>query len=161
FPGLLKLSRLRIGGREPKMGRLHIGQARRAFAEQTHRLLVALETVVGHAQPTCRVEERRKWIEAHICLQYLDRSGGFTRKDQGSGVSIVDEIGIERKGSLEFGDGSVVLALENQDVSKLSASLRQAGVEVQRGLCQFKRAIERSGIEIIAIERLGITSEAG
>src|SRR5215468_3322124 len=32
FPRLLKLSQLRIGGREPKMGPLEIGQARCAFA---------------------------------------------------------------------------------------------------------------------------------
>jgi len=35
---------------------------------------------------------------------------------------MVDEIGVEREGSLEFSDGSAVLALETQDGSKLSAS---------------------------------------
>src|SRR5262249_24912108 len=38
-----------------------------------------------------------------------------------------------------------------------SASLWQAGVEVHRRLHQFKGAIERSGTEIIAIERFDIS----
>src|SRR5215468_7022591 len=62
---LVKLSRLRIGGCEPNMGPLQIGQARCAFAQQTHSVPVALEHVIGEAQPTCRVEERLKRIEAH------------------------------------------------------------------------------------------------
>jgi hypothetical protein len=33
----------------------------------------------------------------------------------------------------------------------------QAGVEVHRGLRQFKRAIEHGGTEIITIERLGMS----
>src|SRR5215475_16044115 len=70
---------------------------------------------------------------------------------------MVDEIRVERKGSLEFGNGGVVLALEEKDESKLSARLWQAGVEVHRRLRQFKGAIERSGIEIIAIERFDIS----
>jgi hypothetical protein len=70
---------------------------------------------------------------------------------------MVDEIGVERKGSLEFGDGGVVLALEKQDQSKLSAGLRQAGVEAHRR--QFKSTIERSGIGIIAIARFVISVE--
>src|SRR5262249_24588575 len=69
-----------------------------------------------------------------------------------------DEIGIEREGSLECGDRGIVLALEKQDVSKLSPSLRQAGVEAHRRYRQFKGAIERSRTEIIAIERLGISA---
>src|SRR5260370_40642470 len=72
---------------------------------------------------------------------------------------MVDEIGIEREGSLELGDGGVVLALVKQDVSKLSASLWQAGVEAPRGLRQFKGAIECSGTEIVAIERFVIGAE--
>jgi hypothetical protein len=72
---------------------------------------------------------------------------------------VVNEIGVEREGSLEFGDGGVVLALENQDISKLSASLWQAGVEVHRCLRQFKRAIERGGTVIAAIERFDISEE--
>jgi hypothetical protein len=78
---------------------------------------------------------------------------------QGSGVSPVDEIGVEREGSLELGDTGVVLALPNQDISKLSASLWQAGIEVNRRLRQFKSAIKRSGTEIIAIERFGISED--
>ena len=60
---------------------------------------------------------------------------------------MVDEIGVEREGALEFGDGGVVPALENQDRSKLSASLRKAGVEVDRRPRQFKGAIERGGTD--------------
>jgi hypothetical protein len=56
---------------------------------------------------------------------------------------MVGEIRIEREGSLEFEDGGIVLALEKQFMSKLSASLRQAGVEVHRRLRQFKGTIER------------------
>src|SRR5262249_32829482 len=66
---------------------------------------------------------------------------------------------VEREGSLEFGEGVVVLALVQQDGSKLSASLRQEGVEVHCRLRQFKGAIERSGTEIIAIERFEISVE--
>src|SRR5215813_8008771 len=72
---------------------------------------------------------------------------------------MVDEIGIEREGALKFGDGGVVPVLVKQDVSKLSPSLRQEGVEVHRRLRQFKGAIERSGTEIIAIERFEISAE--
>src|SRR5215468_8112602 len=79
--------------------------------------------------------------------------------NQGCGVSIVDEIMIEREGALEFDDGGVVPALVKQDVSKLGASLWQAGVEAHCRLRQFKRAIERSGTEIIAIEQLVISIE--
>ena len=39
------------------------------------------------------------------------------------GKSIVDEIGVEREGSLKTRDGRVVLALPKQDIAKLSASL--------------------------------------
>src|SRR5437899_5083764 len=97
-----------------------------------------------------------KRIEAEVCVQYLDSSCGLAHGNQSSRVSIVDEIGIEREGSLEFCDGGVVLALEKQDVSELSASLRQARVEVHSRLRQFKRAIKRSGIEIIATEQFDI-----
>src|SRR6266436_3850632 len=74
-------------------------------------------------------------------------------------ISIVDEIGVELEGSLKFGDGGVVLALVDQNISKLSMSLRQAGVEVHRRLREFKDAIERSGTEIIAVERFDISVE--
>src|SRR5260370_15998221 len=69
---------------------------------------------------------------------------------------MVDEIGVECKGALEFGDGGVVLTLVKQDISKLSARLWQAGVEVHSRLRQFQGAIERGGTEIIAIERVDI-----
>src|SRR5258708_7156386 len=100
-----------------------------------------------------------KRIEADVRLQYLDRSCGLARIRQGLSVSIVEEIGIEREGSLELGDGGVVPALEKQDMPELSASLWQAGVEVHSRLRQLKRAIERSGTEIIAIERFNISVE--
>src|SRR5712692_4649186 len=150
--GLLKLSRLRAGGRQEKMGPLQIGQARRAFAQQTHRLPIALEQVIGQTHLTKGAEERLKRIEADVCLQYLDRSCGLAPIRQGFGESIIEQVGIERGGSLEVSHGGVVLALVNQDMSKLSVSLRQAGVEVYSRLRQFKGAIERSGTEIIAIE---------
>src|SRR5215467_10118554 len=113
---------------------LPIGQARCALAEQAHRLPIALETVIGLAQPTCRPQERLKRVEAHVSIQYLDGSGGLARIHQGSRVSMVDEIGVEREGSLEFGDAGVVLTLVNQESSKLSARLWQQGVEVDRRL---------------------------
>ena len=69
---------------------------------------------------------------------------------------MVDEIGIKREGALEFGDGGVVPALVKQEVSKLSASLWQPGVDVHRHPRQFKGAIKRGGIEIVAIEQFGI-----
>src|SRR5262249_44966330 len=98
-----------------------------------------------------------KRIKAQVCLQYLDRSCVLTREHQDSGESMVDVIGVERKGSLVFGDGGVVLALPKQDISQLSASLWQVVIEVHRRLRQFKGAIERSGIEIVAIERFDIS----
>src|SRR5262249_3736650 len=72
---------------------------------------------------------------------------------------MVDVIGVEREGALEFGDGGVVLALVNQDLSKLAASLWQARVEVHRRLGQFKGAIEHGGTEIVAIVRFDICAE--
>src|SRR5258708_22256124 len=153
---LLKVSRLPIGLRKPKMRRLQMGQARFAFAEQTHRLAIALEHVVGTAHPTCRVDERLKRIEAHVCLQRFDRSCRLTRTHQDLSESMINEIGIEREGSLEFGHGGVVLALVKQDLSKLSASLWQAVVEEHRCLRQFQSTIECSGPEIVVIERLAI-----
>jgi hypothetical protein len=99
-----------------------------------------------------------KRIEADVCLQDLDGSCGLARINQGLSISMV-EIGIEGEGSLEFGDRGVVLALPKQDISKLGASLWQAGVEVHPRLRQFKRAIERSGTEIVAIERFDISVE--
>src|SRR5262245_50820762 len=154
FPGLLKLPQLGVGSREPKMGQLYVGSARCEFAQQTHRVPIVLEHVMGLAHPTCRVHERLKRIKVHVSLQYLDRSCGFACKQQGSSVSIVDEIGIECNGSLEFGHAGVVLALEKQDISKLSVSFRQAGVEMHSRLRQFKGAIECRGNEVIAIKRV-------
>ena len=61
----------------------------------------------------------------------------------------------ERSGAVV--DAGVVLAFVNQDSSKLSARLWQEGVEVYRRLRQFKGAIERSGTEIIAVERFIIS----
>ena len=49
---LLKLSRLRICGGQEKMRPLQIGQARCAFAQQTHRLSIALEQVIGQTHLT-------------------------------------------------------------------------------------------------------------
>jgi hypothetical protein len=63
---------------------------------------------------------------------------------------------VERECSLEFVHGGIVLALENQDPSKLGMSLRQARIEAHGSLRQFKGAIERSRTHIIAIERFGI-----
>ncbi len=74
---------------------------------------------------------------------------------------MVDEVGIEREGSLELGEGVVVLALPEQDLSKLGASLRQAGVEVHSRLRQFKGVIKRSGTEMIAIEWFEISVDVG
>src|SRR5712671_3571004 len=74
---------------------------------------------------------------------------------------MVDEIGVERDGSLEFSNGGVVPALEEQDISKRSASLWQAAVEMHSCLCQFKSAIERGGTEIIAIVRTEIGAQVG
>jgi hypothetical protein len=70
---------------------------------------------------------------------------------------MVDEIGVECEGLIEFDQGGVVMTLVMQDHSKLSASLWQAGVEARRRLRQFKGVIERSGTEIIAIVRFDIS----
>src|SRR5262245_55809872 len=140
------------------MGPLAIGLARCEFATQAHGLPIALQQVIRQTHLTKRTGPR-KWIEADVCLQCLDRSRRLARIMQCMGVSIIDEIGVEREGSLKFGDGGVVLALPKQDISKLSASLWQAGVEVHRRLRQFKRAIECSGTEIIAIERFEVKIE--
>src|SRR5262249_40922706 len=102
---------------------------------------------------TCGVDERLKRIEVHVCLKDLERSCGLARTGQNHGESIVYEIRVEREGSLEFGDGGVVPALVNQDVSKLSASLRQAGVEVHRRLRQFTGAMQRIGIGVMPRKR--------
>jgi hypothetical protein len=69
---------------------------------------------------------------------------------------MVDQIAVEREGTLEFGDRGVVLALVKQGISKLSVSLRQAGIEAHRHPRQFNGAIERRGTEIIAIVRVDI-----
>src|SRR5215467_10068756 len=105
---------------------LQTGLARYAFSQPMHCVPVALEHVIGQTHHTER-RGRRKRIEAGDCLQYVDRSCRLTRMYQGCGESEVDEIGIEREGALEFSDGGVVLALLKQDISKLSASLRQTG----------------------------------
>src|SRR5262249_12077896 len=149
--------RLSIGARQHDTRPLQPGLARYAFAAPIHRVPIALEHVVGTAHTTCRVDELLKRIEADICLQCLDRSCRLARARQNLSESIIDKIGIEGEGSLELGDGGVVLALVSQDLSKLSASLRQAVVEVHRRLRQFKGATERSGTKIIAVERLDIT----
>ncbi len=59
-----------------------------------------------------RYINRRKRIAAYVCFQYLDRFCRLARKRQGQGESRIGEIGIECEGSLEFGDGGIVLALE-------------------------------------------------
>src|SRR5262249_19337872 len=106
------------------------------------RLPIALETVIGLAHQTAkRHDVPLKGIKADVRLQYLDRSGGLARMHQDLGESRVDEIGIEREGSLEFRDRGVVLALVKQGMSKLSASFWQAVVEVHSRLRQFKGAI--------------------
>src|SRR5262249_38988044 len=111
---LLKSSQLRVGGRQNKMRRLQIGHARCVFVAQAHRLPIALEQVIRQTHLAKRGGPR-KGVEADTCLQYLERSFGLARIVQSYGVSIVDEIGIEREGALEFGDGGVVAALEKQD----------------------------------------------
>jgi hypothetical protein len=63
---------------------------------------------------------------------------------------MVDEIGVEREGSFEFRDRCVVLALEMQGSSKLSASLRQASRRTADPASSRTRP-ERSGTEIITI----------
>jgi hypothetical protein len=78
-------------------------------------------------------------------LRSWEKGPGKSRRRQSIGESIVHEIGVERKGALEFCQGGVMLALEKQNKSKRSASLRQAGVEARRHLCQFNDAIERRG----------------
>src|SRR5262249_44410934 len=100
-----------------------------------------------------------KGIEADACFQYLECCCGLARKNQSRCVSIVDVIGVECEGALEFGDSGVVPALEKQDVSKLGASLRQTGVEVHRRLRQFNCAIDRGGTEIVTIEGFDISAE--
>ena len=77
-------------------------RARRAFTEQMHRLFLALQHESGGAKLTCPLVERLKGVKVQVCLQELDGSAGLARIYQGSGVSIVDEIGVEREGSLEF-----------------------------------------------------------
>src|SRR5260370_28420326 len=74
---------------------------------------------------------------------------------------MVDESGVERDGPLEFSNGGVVPALEEQDISKRSASLWQGAVEMHSCLCQFKNAIERGGTEIIAIVRTEKGAQGG
>ena len=118
---LLKLSRLGIGARQRDMSPLRNGLARYLFAAPMHRVPIALQHVIGETHCTKR-RGRRKRIEADDCLQHLDRSCRFAHTHQGLGVSKVDEIWIEREGSLEFEDGGIVLALEKQDKAKLSAS---------------------------------------
>src|SRR5262245_26232204 len=48
-PGLLKLSQLGVGGREPKMRPLQTRQARCAFAEHAHGISIPLEEIIGLA----------------------------------------------------------------------------------------------------------------
>src|SRR5712671_7414617 len=79
--------------------------------------------------------------------------------EQEAGESIVDEIGVEREGSLKFRDGGVVLALPKQNPSKLGVSQRQARVEVRRSLSQFECAIDCSWIHIVAVERVVICGD--
>src|SRR5262249_7901251 len=109
-------------------------------------------------QEICRVDELKR-IKAHVRPQDLDRPCGLARIHQDLSVSIVDVIGVEREGSLEFGVGGVVLALVKQDMPKLSAGLWQAGVEVHRYRRKFKGAVYRSRTEMIAIERVGISND--
>jgi len=109
-----------------------------------------------------RMEERLERIEVDVCLKELDRSCVLARPSQDFGEPIVDEIGIELEGSLEFGEGGVVPVLEKQDISKLSASLREVGVKLHRRLRQFKRAIEGRGTKIIeSLQELGRLGRAG
>src|SRR5215467_9293920 len=135
-----------------------IGLARCAFARPVHRFPIVLERVMGHTH-LIRMAKRPKWIEADVGLQDLDRSCGLACIRQGLGVSEVDEIGVELQGALKFGDGGIMPALENQDSSKRSASFWQACVKIHSRFRQFKGAIERSGTEIIAIERFEISEE--
>jgi hypothetical protein len=82
----------------------------------------------------------------------------LAQKKQTKAISKVAEIGVEREGSLPRGNGGVVLACQKQDMSKLSVSLRQAGVKAHRGLGQFKGTIECSRLVIVTIQRLKITN---
>src|SRR5262245_36674305 len=102
------------------MRRLQIGQARCVFATQAHRLSIALEQVIRPTHVTKRLEPG-KGIEADVCLQYLKCSCGLARKNQSRRVSIVDVIGVECEGALEFGDSGIVSALVKRDISKLGA----------------------------------------
>jgi hypothetical protein len=53
-PGLLNLSRLRVGGGEPSMGPLIIGHAHCEFSAQMHRLPIILEYVMGRVHKSGR-----------------------------------------------------------------------------------------------------------
>src|ERR1700733_1005497 len=99
-------------------------------------LLVALEHEVGKTQKAERTDDRLKRIEADVGVKDLDRFRRLTGVDQDHRESIVDEIGIERKGPLESRDGGVVLAFVKPHHTKLSVRLGQAGIEVNGGLGQ-------------------------
>src|SRR5260370_13104209 len=123
-----------MGGAKPKRGGLPIGLAGKELAQQTNRLAVSSEHVIGKAHATSGKDERLKRIEADISFQYLDCPRRLARHNQDVSETTVDEIRIEREGSLEFGDGRVVLALPKQYPSKLGMSHRHAGIKAHRGL---------------------------
>jgi hypothetical protein len=98
-----------------------------AFAEPAHRLPIALKHVIGHTPPNGHLDERLKGIKAQVRPHHLDGARVLARMCQGFGVSIVNEIGIEREGSHEFGDCGVVPALVDQNFSKLKRELAGRG----------------------------------
>jgi len=97
------------------------------------------------AQVTCRVDEWLKRIEAHTSLQDLDGSCGLAHKRQGCGVSIVDEIWIEREGALKFCDGSVVGTIERSGIEIITIERLAVSETMSRGQHRIERGLRASG----------------
>jgi hypothetical protein len=87
------------------------------------------------AQKT-KTGERVKRIETCVRLKRLDRSRWFPRVNKTEGKATINKIMVQRERSLEFLDTSLVLALEQQDPSKLGMSLREIRIELHRRVSQ-------------------------
>lgn len=105
-----------------------------------------LRTVAGEPQLAgCNRHVKR--IVSRVCLDDLNRPRRLSRAEQRHAKSPIREIGVERDRFLELGDGLLVLALEGENISEVSMSDREIGVELNRLPSETMRVFEGSGMK--------------
>src|SRR5262245_31951880 len=121
--GLIELPQLRETCGQPNMALPHAWSTRGTFTQRGQRLRVLFQHIAGKPQ-LAGCYRHIKRIMSHVCLDDLDRPRRFSRPKQRHTKSPIREIGVERDGLFELGDGLLVLAVEGEKISEVGLSNR-------------------------------------